>query len=139
MLGDNPILYVLVCWHDYFYYNYGVFMFKLVFVPSKAFGMTQKMSRIDTVQKQKFNVQWGISLILLKRLFDLKFLHSIYIQIIQVVLIVQNFWSYRIMVFVQIITDCSVLDRLCFCLHSLLVLMMLDYIGGYKSRVSYNL
>ena len=34
------------------------------------------------------------------------------------------------MVFVQIITDCSVLDRFCFCLHSLLVLMMLWIVSG---------
>jgi hypothetical protein len=34
------------------------------------------------------------------------------------------------MVFIHIITDCSVLDRFCFLLHSSLVLMMLWIISG---------
>ena len=41
------------------------------------------------------------------------------------------FWSTIGMVNVQIITDCSVLDRFCFLMHSLLVLMKLSiYISG---------
>ena len=53
-------------------------------VPSKAFGMTHKMSRIDAEQKQKLLTP------VLERDNDLKFLHNLNIQIIQVVLIFQK-------------------------------------------------
>ena len=49
-----------------------------------------------------------------KRDFDLIFLHKIGIQIYQVVLSFQNFWSYRSIRSIQIATDCSVFDRFCF-------------------------
>ena len=45
----------------------------------------------------------------------MKFLHSIGIWIFYVVLILKNFWSYISMAFKEIFTDCSVLDRFCFC------------------------
>ena len=42
------------------------------------------------------------------------FLQKINIQISQVVLIFQNFWSFRSIRNIQIATDCSVFDRFCF-------------------------
>ena len=42
------------------------------------------------------------------------FLQKINIQIAQVVLIFQNFWSFRSIRNIQITTDCSVFDRFCF-------------------------
>ena len=60
-------------------------MFKLVYVPSKAFGMTHKMSRIDTETKHKLltPVQ-EFSFFFLEHDNDMKFLNSVFIQIIQV-------------------------------------------------------
>ena len=49
-----------------------------------------------------------------KRDFDLIFLHKIDEEISHVVLIFKNFWIYRSMVVIQIITDCFVSDRFCF-------------------------
>ena len=45
-------VFLLSCyWYD------GVFVFKLVLLPSKAFGMTHKMSRIDAETKHKLLTQ----------------------------------------------------------------------------------
>jgi hypothetical protein len=81
-------------------------------------------------ENRNFCAQCLNSYKLLERDKFLKVLHSIGIQISYIVLMFQNFWSYISMVFVQIITDCSVLDRFCFLLHSVLILMMLWIISG---------
>ena len=62
----------------------------------------------------------------------------IYIQIFHVFLIFQNFWRSRSMIFIQIDTDCSVLDRFCFCLHSCLFWLCYGLYRGYKPWRSYN-
>ena len=59
-------------------------------VPSKAFGMTHKMSRIDAEPKRKLLTPVHEFYFLLEHDNDLKFLHSLDIQILQVVLIFEN-------------------------------------------------
>ena len=80
-------------------------------MPSKAFGMTHKMSRIDAEPKQKLLTPVHEFNFLLENDNDLKFLKSVYIQIIQVCLNFQNFSREGSMVILQIFTDCSVFDR----------------------------
>ena len=60
-------------------------------VPSKSFGMTHKMSRIDVEPKQKLLTPVQEFYFLLERDNDPKFLHSVDIQIIHVFLILKNF------------------------------------------------
>ena len=60
-------------------------------VPSKAFGMTHKMSKIDAEPKQKLLTPVQEFSFLLERDNDLKFLQSVDIQILQVVIIFQKF------------------------------------------------
>ena len=60
-------------------------------VPSKAFGMTHKMSRIDAEPNRNFWLQYKNFHFLLERDNDMKFLQSLNIKIIQVFLIFQIF------------------------------------------------
>jgi hypothetical protein len=66
-------------------------------------------------ENRNFCVQcWNFDF-LLERENLLNVLHNIYIWISHVFHIFQNFLSYISMTLIQIFTDCSVLDRFCFC------------------------
>ena len=66
-----------------------------------------------------------------KRAFVLNVLHKIDIQIFHVVLIFQNFGSYRSIRSSQVATDCSVFDRFCF----LCVVCLFWWFYGFLWRV----
>ena len=134
--------YVFECFTHYYLCSNCVFLFKLVFEPSKTFGMVYGVCDLILLKNRNFCSQSRNFVNSLERSFDLKFLQKIDIQIALIFLIFQNFWSYISIIFIHIFTDCSVLDRFCSLLHSSLILMMLWIISGGIShgevRLQYN-
>ena len=86
-----------------------------MFVPSNAFGMIWKIVWLMLLENRNFCVKFWNFYFLLEHKNLLNVLHNIDIWISHVFLIFQNFWSYISLTLIQIFTDCSVLDRFCFC------------------------
>ena len=116
LLGDNPTLLptVFVCSHDQATIVIMFYCFCFNKVPSKAFGIVWMIVDLNLCKNSNFCAQSRNFENSQEHTFDLKLVQVIDIQILCVVLIFQNVWSRRSMVVFQIITDCSVFDRLGF-------------------------
>ena len=93
----------------------GVLCFKLVFVPSKTFGMAYSDSWFDLAEKQKLLCSRKQFSFLAEELFLVdSFWRRLIDKFLTSTNLFQNLWSYRSIWELQITTDCSVFDRICF-------------------------
>src|SRR6266566_3385463 len=90
------------------------YMFSFNNEPSKAFGIVWMLVDLILSKNRNFCVQCWNFYSVLEREKIMKFLHSIGIQIVYVLIMFHNFLRYISMVFKSLTTHCSVLDRFCF-------------------------
>ena len=121
-----------------------------MFVPSKAFRIFLGNSCLILLKNKNFCDHENNSHFNRRMIKYQLFLKKINIKIVHVVLIFQNFWSYRSIRNSQIATDCSVFDRLCFlcvvCLFwwfygflwGVFAIEKLEY-SRYNARIKYEL
>ena len=85
----------------------------------------------DLAEKRKLLCSRNYFSFLSEEWFWVDFFHKINKKIIHIVLIFQNFWSYRSIWSSQIATNCSVFDRFCF----LCVVCLFWWFYGFLWRV----